>query len=105
VGNLNLTTKCYNSGHTRAINSTGLNKGSKLPIIHNPLKIYHQNICGLRYKIDELLSFLYPDFPHIICITEHHLNYTDLRSIVTDNYKLGASYCRRAASKCGRCTI
>lgn len=105
MGNLNLTTKRYNPGHTSAIHSTESNKGSKSksPIKHDPLKIYHQNICGLRYKIDKLLSLLYPDFPHIICITEHHLNYTELSSIIIDNYKLCASYCRRAASKGGTC--
>lgn len=101
MGNLNSLTKCYNTGNSSAVPSTDVNKGSKSPIIHYPLKIYHQNICGLRYKINELLSFLYPDFPNIICITEHHLSYTDLSSIVIENYKLGASYRRRTASKGG----
>jgi hypothetical protein len=60
MGNLNLSTKCYNTSNSTVIHSTDLNKGSKSPIIHHPLKIYHQNICGLRYKINELLGFLYP---------------------------------------------
>jgi hypothetical protein len=74
-----------------------------LPDIKKSLKIYHQNICGLRYKINELLSLLYPDFPHILCITEHHPSYTELSTTVIDNYKLGAFYCRKTASKGGTC--
>jgi hypothetical protein len=34
------------------------------------LKIFHQNIFGLTYKTNELIYALYPNFPHIICITE-----------------------------------
>jgi hypothetical protein len=29
--------------------------------------VYHQNITGLKFKIDELLSILCPDFPHVLC--------------------------------------
>jgi hypothetical protein len=38
------------------------------------LQIYHQNIHGLLCIIHEILNFLNPDFPHILCLTEHHLN-------------------------------
>jgi len=37
------------------------------------LKVYHQNIRGLKGKLDQLSNFLYSDPPHIVCITEHHL--------------------------------
>jgi hypothetical protein len=37
------------------------------------LKIYHQNICRLQFKIYELVAFLYPELPDILCISEHHL--------------------------------
>jgi hypothetical protein len=43
----------------------------------NNLKAFHQNIRGLKYKTDELLNALCPDFPHILCITEHHMNSID----------------------------
>jgi adenosylmethionine-8-amino-7-oxononanoate aminotransferase len=33
-----------------------------------PLTIYHQNISGLRWKANELLSQLYPTFPHILSL-------------------------------------
>jgi hypothetical protein len=58
------------------------------------LQIYHQNIQGLRCKVDEILNFLYPDFPHIFCISEHHLEQLELDAVQLGNYILGASYCR-----------
>jgi hypothetical protein len=30
------------------------------------LQIYHQNIQGLRWKSNEVLNFLYPNFPRIL---------------------------------------
>jgi hypothetical protein len=36
-------------------------------------RIYHQNICGLGSKMNDLLISLYPNLPHILCLTEHHL--------------------------------
>jgi hypothetical protein len=92
-----------NSVNSNADHLTKLNNDSKSSTVQHSLKIYHQNICGLRYKADELLSLLYPNFPHIICITEHHLGHTELNSIVVENYKLSASYCRRNALKGGKC--
>jgi hypothetical protein len=40
---------------------------------YNFLKIFHQNVCGLQNKINELLISLNQDVPEIVCITEHHL--------------------------------
>jgi len=37
------------------------------------LRIYRKNICGLGLKTNDLLISLYPNLPHILCITEHHL--------------------------------
>ena len=31
------------------------------------LTIYHQNICGLKGKTDELISSMSPNLPHILC--------------------------------------
>jgi len=74
---------------------------SKTHKLHNSLIIFHQNICGLRYKTDELYSTLYLDLSYVLCITEHHLNHAQLLSIGIDNYMLGASYCRMKPIKEG----
>jgi len=37
------------------------------------LRIYRQNICGLGNITNKLIAPLYPNFPHLLCITEHHL--------------------------------
>jgi len=39
----------------------------------NSITIFHQNIRGLKGKTDELKSSMSPNFPHILCFSEHHL--------------------------------
>jgi len=67
-----------------------------------PLHVYHQNIRGLRGKPNELCQ-LYPTFPHILCITEHHMDYSELQQTSFNNYKLVASYCRNSYAKGSVC--
>jgi exonuclease III len=68
-----------------------------------PLTVYHQNIRGLREKVNELLSQLYPTFPHILCLSEHHMKHLELQKSHLDNYKLGSSYCRTMYEMGGIC--
>jgi hypothetical protein len=61
-----------------------LDTKSKIKLSHTqtgliPLTVYHQNIRGLRAKATELTSQLYPTFPHILCISEHHMNHLELQ--------------------------
>ena len=49
-------------------------------------KIIHQNVRGLGKKAEELLSHLHPDFPHVLCLTEHHLPYLQLEKDLIENY-------------------
>ena len=44
------------------------------------LRIYHQNICGLGSKMNDLLISLYPNLPHILCLTEHHLRQFQIKT-------------------------
>jgi exonuclease III len=81
------------------------NDYSNLHNSQNLLKIYHQNICVLRYKMNELLSFLHPDLPHVSCLTEHNLNHLEIENLVMDNYNLGAKYCRNSSLKGGTCVF
>jgi hypothetical protein len=67
------------------------------------MTIFHQNICGLRYKTDELYSSMYHVLPDVICITEHHLNCELLQTISIEGYKLGANYCRKNSMTGGAC--
>jgi hypothetical protein len=80
------------------MNSDAMNKNlnlnnSETLKCQNSLIIFHQNVCGLKHKIDELYSSLYPDLPHGLCIIEHHLNHTQLLDTGIDNYILAANYC------------
>jgi hypothetical protein len=64
-------------------------------------KIFHQNIRGLGNKPEELVSHLHPDFPHVLCITKHHLKYSQLEKVHIEGYKLGAHFCRQIREKGG----
>ena len=65
------------------------------------LKIFQQNIRGLGNKTNELHCHLHHDFPHILCISEHHLRESELHLTHLANYSLGASYCRKTFLKRG----
>jgi exonuclease III len=69
----------------------------------NTVTIFHQNICGLRRKTDELISTISPNFPHVLCFSEHHLKTFDLNHIDISGYKLGAAYSRQDLKGGGAC--
>ena len=62
--------------------------------------IYHQNIQGLKYKVNELMLSLSHEMPHLICLTEHHLKSNEVANTNITNYNRGADYCRTTL-KCG----
>jgi len=68
------------------------------------ITVYHQNVTGLKGKANEL-SQLHPTFPHILCLSEHHINHLELQQTCLDNYKLGVSYCRTLYKKGGVCIL
>jgi hypothetical protein len=70
---------------------------------NNLLNIYHQNICGLKDKTNEIVSSLYPLFPHLLCITEYHLDHLVLHHTYIEHYNLGAGYCRQTLRQGGGC--
>lgn len=44
------------------------NRSNKNVDVEGRLKVYHQNIRGLRGKVNELLLALLKEAPHIICL-------------------------------------
>jgi len=76
---------------------------TRLLLHQQPIKIYHQNIRSLRYKMNELLCHLSHDPPHILCISEHHLHHEELTSFHIENYVLGSCYSRKSKYKGGVC--
>jgi len=67
------------------------------------LKVYHQNIRGLKGKLSQLSNILYSELPHLLYITEHHL--IDLEIVMKSiiYFKLGAKFCRRQYKNGGVC--
>jgi hypothetical protein len=69
------------------------------------LTVYHQNVSGLKGKVNELLSQLYPTLPHVLCLSEHHMNYLEFQHTSLDCYRLGAGYCRTSYAKGDVCIL
>jgi hypothetical protein len=69
------------------------------------LHTFHQNIRGLRSKIDELVNSLEIDNinPHIPCFTEHHMEEQDLLHLTLPGYILGSSLCHKNLQRGGVC--
>jgi exonuclease III len=76
---------------------------NSLALGNNTLMLYHQNICGLRKKTEELIISVHPNLPHILCFTEHHLKQLELDQVHLVGYKLASSYCRKSMEKGGVC--
>jgi len=52
-------------------------------------------------KSDEILGHLYPDYPQVLCLTEHHLKKFQIKHNIIENYNLGTYYCREKYEKGG----
>jgi hypothetical protein len=83
----------FNQLHTKHIKNVDIN---------NQFIIYHQNIGGLKGKINEFLLSL-PTAAQLICFTEHHLKDYKLANTYIPNYTLGANYCRKNLKQGGLC--
>jgi hypothetical protein len=70
-------------------------------IPNTTLKLFHQNIRGLRNKLDELYCHLSYGLPHIICMSECHLKDFELQLTHLSDYTLAAKYCRKFFKKGG----
>jgi hypothetical protein len=65
------------------------------------IKVYHQNIRGLGMKSGEILGHLHPDYPQVLCLTEHHLIKFQIKHQIIENDNLGTYYCREQYEKGG----
>jgi hypothetical protein len=65
--------------------------------------IFHHNIRGINNKTDETVTTIVTNPPHVLCFTEHHLKTYQLDSILFQNYKLGAKFCKKIYRNGGVC--
>ena len=91
----NIMNNYIRKDHDQTDNKPILNKRNK-----NTFTVFHQNICGLLNKKEELLNSLTKNSQQIICISEHYLNDEELEGITLHSYTLGAKFCRQM-HKCG----
>jgi exonuclease III len=71
----------------------------------NLLKIFHQNIRGLKSKMDELSNSLTPDYPDIMRLTKHHLRDYEIDNLPINHFQLGSKFCRHNLKNGGVCTF
>ena len=62
---------------------------------------YH--LFAIPSKVDELSNFLLPDYPNILCLTEHHLKNFEIDNLPIDRFKLGSKFCRHEYKNGGVC--
>jgi hypothetical protein len=65
------------------------------------LKLIYQNIRGLIGKASEILCQLHKDLPHLLRLSEHHFSQFEADLTNTENYTLGAKYCRNKLQRGG----
>ena len=51
----------------------------------------------------ELSTSLFPDYPNIMCLTEHHLKDYEIDNLPIDHFKLGSKFCRHEFKNGGVC--
>jgi hypothetical protein len=85
----NLTDRLNINTHTKDACSSTISNNEIL------FKICHQNIRGLKSKTKELICSFGSNYPHVLCLTEHHMSKHELDSISIEHYNLLASFCRK----------
>jgi len=53
--------------------------------------------------VDEFSNSLLPDYPNILCLTEHHLKKFEIDNLPIDRFKLGSKFCRHEYKNGGGC--
>jgi hypothetical protein len=77
----------------------------KLTNSKNLFKIFHQNIRGLKSKAYELSNSLSPDYPQVMCLTEHHPKDYGIDNLRTDHFKLESRCCIHEFKNGGVCNF
>jgi len=54
-------------------------------------------------ETNNLIASLYPNFPPILCFSEHNLKQSEINHISKENYNLGINFCREFIDKVGVC--
>jgi hypothetical protein len=69
--------------------ATEIRKGnnSMLKSVKNKvLRVFHQNVRGLRNKTNELISSMHSNLPHLLCLTGHHMKQLKLEHLQIETY-------------------
>jgi exonuclease III len=67
--------------------------------------ITHQNIRGIKNKVEEFLISIRDIEPQIICLSEHHLKIDEIDNVNFNQYRIGNSFCRQTFNCGGVCIL
>jgi exonuclease III len=67
------------------------------------LLFFTKTLEALSYKTDESLVSSPKNSPHTVCLTEHHLDTSEIHTIVLAKYRLGSKFCRSTFKNGGAC--
>jgi hypothetical protein len=71
--------------------------------LRGSLRIFHQNIRGIKDKINEFMIHIETVLTGIIFLMEHHLTDFENEMLHFLKYKLGATFCRKKLKNGGSC--
>ena len=92
--------------HTYYNNNFQIQTNPTAPIVmENCFTVLHQNTRGMRNKTIELIGFMLPKLPQIVCLTGHHLKELEVENLSMDYYTLGAKFCRKNLKQGGTSTF
>jgi exonuclease III len=74
---------------------------NQITLNNNSFKVYHQNVINLRKQSHKLLGHLYSVLPHVMCLTEHHVNILEKTYVNIEGYTIRAQFCRVLYEKGG----
>jgi hypothetical protein len=102
-GICNSHSSSYSNSYRNVIPSINMAQASRSNDSGAPLKLYRQNIRGMKGKLSELMVHLSKVTSDIVCVTEHHLNASEIELTYLPSYILGANFCRETLKNGGAC--
>lgn len=71
----------------------------------SPIRIFHQNICGVKSNGELLEIHLQCESPDIVCLSEHNLTNEQFTSFLLSGYSNVSAFCRKERQKGGVCIL
>ena len=71
--------------------------------LNNCFQVWHQNIRGLKDKLNKLKNVINTETSYIVCLSKLHLKEYGIENINIKHYVLGEKFCRKSLKNGGVC--